>query len=228
MGNNKTLLQINFWSVRKFVAERCLKNHATCPQVSSALPPFLNTMKTRILSAWVHGVMWVGPFQYRTHTCHTRVPHTVVSPIPVCNPISPYIWMTLLEVANLPLTPATESQSTGSSIKQILLFAIVCVCINILMGYLPSSLPCLSDLKLVIQGSSMLCHHTSPPNNLLTTPVARVVAVVEKLAMEQTKGVFGPPDNVLAIVSNITSYSEWLFHPHFLFIFYRYTSQLSL
>ena len=76
------------------------------------------------------------------------------------------------------------------------------------MGYLPSLLPCLSDLKLVIQGSSMLCHHTSPPNNLLTTPVARVVAIVEKLATEQTKGVFGPPDNVLAIVSNITSYSE--------------------
>ena len=95
--------------------------------------------------------------------------------------------MTLLEVANLPLTPATESWSTGSSIKQILLFAIVCVCINILMGYLPSSLPRLSDLKPVIQGPPMLRHHTSPPDNLLTTPVARVLAVVEKLVMEWTR-----------------------------------------
>ena len=116
--------------------------------------------------------------------------------------------MTLLEVANLPLTPATESRSTGSSIKQILLFAIVCVCVNILMGYLPSSLPRLSDLKPVIQGPLMLRHRTSPPDNLLTTPVARVPAVVEKSVTERTKGVFGPPDNALAIVSDITSYSE--------------------
>ena len=116
--------------------------------------------------------------------------------------------MTLLEVANLPLTPATESQSTGSSIKQILLFTIVCVCVNILMGYLPSSLPRLSDLKPVIQGSSMLHHCTSPPDNLLMTPVARVPANVEKSVTKRTKGVFGPPDNVLAIVSDMTSYSE--------------------
>ena len=116
--------------------------------------------------------------------------------------------MTLLEVTNLPLTPATESWSTGSSIKQILLFAIVCVCVNILMGYLPSSLPRLSDLKPVIQGPPMLRHRSSPPDNLLTTPVARVPAVVEKSVTERTKGVFGPPDNALAIVSNITSYSE--------------------
>ena len=76
------------------------------------------------------------------------------------------------------------------------------------MGYLPSLLPRLSDLKPVIQGSSMLRHHTSPPDNLLTTPVARVLAIVEKSVTERTKGVLGPPDNALAIVSNITSYSE--------------------
>ena len=69
------------------------------------------------------------------------------------------------------------------------------------MGYLPSALPHLSDLK-------MLRHHTAPPDNLLTTPVARVLAVVEKSVMERTKGVFRPPDNALAIVSDITSYSK--------------------
>ena len=76
------------------------------------------------------------------------------------------------------------------------------------MGYLPSSLPHLSDLKPVIQGPPMLRHHTSPPDNLLTTPVARVPAIVEKSVTEQTKGVLGPPDNALTIVSDITSYSE--------------------
>ena len=76
------------------------------------------------------------------------------------------------------------------------------------MGYLPSSLPRLSDLKPVIQGPPMLCHCTFPPDNLLMTPMARVPAVVEKLVTERTKGVFRPPDNALAIVSDITSYSE--------------------
>ena len=76
------------------------------------------------------------------------------------------------------------------------------------MGYLPFSLPRLSDLKPVIQWSSMLRHRSSPPDNLLMTPVARVPAVVEKSVTERTKGVLGPPDNALAIVSDITSYSE--------------------
>ena len=69
------------------VAECCSKNHATCPRASSAPPPFLNTVKTHIPSAQIHSVMRVGPFQYCTCTCHTCVPHTTVSPVPVCNPI---------------------------------------------------------------------------------------------------------------------------------------------
>ena len=69
------------------VAECCSKNHATCPRASSAPPPFLNTVKTHIPSARIHSVMRVGPFQYCTCTCHTCVPHTAVSPVPVCNPI---------------------------------------------------------------------------------------------------------------------------------------------
>ena len=149
--------------------------------------------------------------------------------------------MTLLEIANLPLT--TESWLAGSSIKQIISFAIVCVFVNILMGFLPSSLPRLSDLKpviqwsstirhrtsppdnvlimpvasdpavvekseTVIQGSPIFRHHTSPPDNVLAMPVARDPAVVEKSETERRKGIFGPHDNALTVVSDIVIYSE--------------------
>jgi len=77
------------------------------------------------------------------------------------------------------------------------------------MGYLPSSLPHLSDLKLLIQGSLMLHLPPSPPDhdNVLTIPVARD-PLVEKSVTEQTKEIFGPLDNVLTVVSNIVRNSE--------------------
>jgi hypothetical protein len=52
------------------------------------------------------------------------------------------------------------------------------------MGYLPSSLPHLSDMKPVIQGSLMLHHRTSPLDSVLIIPVARDPAVVKKLVTE--------------------------------------------
>jgi hypothetical protein len=78
----------------------------------------------------------------------------------------------------------------------------VCVFVNILMGYLPSSLPHLLDLKLVIQGSPMLHHRTSPLDSVLTIPVARDPAVVEKLVTQGFPTLChgtSPPDNVLTI-----------------------------
>ena len=72
------------------------------------------------------------------------------------------------------------------------------------MGFLPSSLPCLSDLKLVIQWSSMIRHRTSPPDNVLIMPIASDPAVVKKSEMViQESPIFchhaSPPDNVLAM-----------------------------